>query len=53
MKGIIDEDSWVLIRKSNTEDIIRVSAESNDKEKCKNIVNTTLESVRQCYDKVR
>jgi len=53
MKGIIDENSWVLIRKSNTEDIIRVSAESNDKEKCKNIVNTTLESVRQCYDKVR
>jgi phosphomannomutase len=53
MKGIIDEDSWVLIRKSNTEDIIRVSAESNDKEKCKNIVNTTLESVRECYDKVR
>jgi phosphomannomutase len=53
MKGIIDEDSWVLIRKSNTEDIIRVSAESNDKEKCKNIVNNTLESVRQCYDKVR
>jgi len=30
-----------------------VSAESNNKEKCKNIVNTTLESVRQCYDKVR
>ena len=53
MKGIIDENSWVLIRKSNTEDIIRVSVESNNKEKCKNIVNTTLESVRQCYDKVR
>ena len=53
IKGVIDENSWVLIRKSNTEDIIRVSAESNDKEKCKNIVNTTLESVRQCYDKVR
>ena len=33
-KATIDEDSWVLIRKSNTEDIIRVSAESNDKEKC-------------------
>ena len=35
IKGIIDEDSWVLIRKSNTEDIIRVSAESNNEEKCK------------------
>jgi len=53
IKGIIDEDSWVLIRKSNTEDIIRVSAESNDKEKCKKIVETTLESVKQSYDKIR
>jgi len=53
IKGIIDEDSWVLIRKSNTEDIIRVSAESNDKEKCKKIVENTLESVKQSYDKVR
>ena len=53
IKGIIDEDSWVLIRKSNTEDIIRVSAESNDKEKCKKIVENTLESVKQSYDKIR
>jgi len=53
IKGIIDENSWVLVRKSNTEDIIRVSAESNDKEKCKKIVKETLESVKQCYDKVR
>ena len=53
IKGIIDEDSWVLIRKSNTEDIIRVSAESTDKEKCKKIVENTLESVKQSYDKIR
>ena len=53
IKGIIDEDSWVLIRKSNTEDIIRVSAESNDKEKCKKIVKDTLELVKQSYDQVR
>ncbi len=53
IKGIIDEDSWVLIRKSNTEDIIRISAESNDKEKCKKIVENTLESVKQSYDKIR
>jgi len=52
-KGIIDENSWVLIRKSNTEDIIRVSAESNDSEKCKKIVANTLSLVEQCYDKVR
>ena len=53
IKGIIDEDSWVLIRKSNTEDIIRVSAESNDEKKCKEIVKNTLELVNQCYEKVR
>ncbi|PIN96992.1 MAG: phosphomannomutase, partial [Nitrosopumilus sp. CG10_big_fil_rev_8_21_14_0_10_33_7] len=41
IKGIIDEDSWVLIRKSNTEDIIRVSAESNNVDKCKKIVKNT------------
>jgi phosphomannomutase len=53
IKGIIDEDSWVLIRKSNTEDIIRVSAESNNEAKCKEIVKDTLELVNKCYDKVR
>jgi len=53
IKGTIDEDSWVLIRKSNTEDIIRVSAESNDEEKCKKIIKDTLELVKQSYDQVR
>ena len=53
VKGIIDEDSWVLIRKSNTEDIIRVSGESNDLGKCKKIVKDTLDIVKNCYDKVR
>ncbi len=53
IKGTIDEDSWVLIRKSNTEDLIRVSAESNDEEKCKKIIKDTLELVKQSYDKVR
>ena len=53
IKGIIDEDSWVLIRKSNTEDIIRVSAESNNVDKCKRIVRNTLELVKQCYDDIK
>ena len=53
IKGVIDENSWVLIRKSNTEDIIRVSAESNDKEKCKEIVKKTLDMVKNSYDKIR
>jgi len=53
VKGIIDENSWVLIRKSNTEDIIRVSVESNDEIKCKKIVKDVLELVNQSYEKVR
>jgi phosphomannomutase len=53
IKGIIDEDSWILIRKSNTEDIIRVSAESNNEEKCKKIVKDTVELVNQNYEKIR
>ncbi len=53
IKGIIDENSWVLIRKSNTEDSIRVSAESNNEEKCKKNVREALELVKQSYDKVR
>ncbi len=53
IKGIIDENSWVLIRKSNTEDIIRVSAESNNKEKCKEIVNNAIKMVNQSYEKIR
>ena len=53
IKGIIDEDSWILIRKSNTEDIIRVSAESNNEAKCKKIVNDAIELVKHSYDKVR
>ncbi|QUC64902.1 phosphomannomutase [Nitrosopumilus sp. K4] len=53
IKGIIDEDSWVLIRKSNTEDIIRVSAESNNKEKSMKITQDNLKLVRECYERVR
>ena len=53
IKGIIDENSWVLIRKSNTEDIIRISAESNDSDKCRMIVKEITELVNQCYEEIR
>jgi len=53
IKGIIDENSWVLIRKSNTEDIIRISAESNDSDKCKTIVKEITQLVNQCYEEIR
>ena len=53
VKCTIDEDSWVLIRKSNTEDIIRVSAESNDSEKCKKIVKDTLKLVNETFEQLK
>ena len=53
IKGILDEDSWVLVRKSNTEDIIRISVESNNLEKVKKIVQQTGDLVKQSYDEVK
>ncbi len=53
IKGKIDEDSWILIRKSNTEDVIRVSAESNDFEKCNKILQHAKELVKESYEQVK
>ena len=53
IKAIIDENTWILIRKSNTEDIIRISGESNNEEKCKKIINNTIKMVKENYDKIR
>ena len=53
IKGVIDENSWVLIRKSNTEDIIRISAESNNIEKCKKIIQENTKLVNDIYEKIR
>jgi phosphomannomutase len=53
IKAIIDEDTWILIRKSNTEDIIRISAESNNEKRCKMIINNTKQMVKESYDKIR
>ncbi len=53
VKAIIDEDTWILIRKSNTEDIIRISGESNNEEKCNSIINETTKMVKENYDKIR
>jgi len=53
IKAIIDDESWVLVRKSNTEDIIRISAESNNAEKVKTIIQQTKDLVKQSYDQVK
>jgi len=53
IKSIINDDSWVLVRKSNTEDIIRISAESNSLEKVQTIVKQTRDLVKQSYDEIK
>ena len=53
IKSIINDDSWVLVRKSNTEDIIRISAESNSLEKVQTIVQQTRDLVKQSYDEIK
>ena len=53
IKAIIDDYSWVLVRKSNTEDIIRISAESNNLNKANEIAEKTKQLVKQSYEQVK
>lgn len=53
VKVIIDENAWGLVRKSNTEDIIRISVESNDLQKAKRIQKDITALVKQSHDQVR
>ena len=53
IKVIVDEDSWFLIRKSNTENIIRISTESNSLEDARNIHLQTKEIVKQSYEQIK
>ena len=53
LKVIIDEDSWVLVRKSNTENIIRVSVESNSLEMVRDIHLQIKELIKQSYEKIK
>jgi len=53
LKAIIDEDSWVLVRKSNTENAIRVSAESNSLEKVRNIHTEIRDLIKQSYEQIK
>jgi phosphomannomutase len=53
IKSIIDEDSWVLVRQSNTEHSIRISTESNNLNKAKAIEKQITKLVRQSYEEAR
>ena len=53
IKVEIDENTWSLIRKSNTEDIIRISTESNDKQVLEKVQKEMIEIVKSCYEKIK
>ena len=53
LKAIVDEDSWVLVRKSNTENVIRVSAESNSLEKVRNIHQEIKDLIKESYEQIK
>jgi len=53
IKVNINENTWSLIRKSNTEDIIRVSTESNDKQMLEKVQKEMLENVKICHEKIK
>ena len=48
----INENTWSLIRKSNTEDIIRISTESNDKQLLQKIQKEMIKNVEECYEEI-
>jgi len=53
IKVVVNEDSWFLIRKSNTENIIRISTESNSLEDAKNIHLQIKELVKQSHEQIK
>ncbi len=53
IKAIVDEDSWALVRKSNTENSIRVSAESNSLEKVRKIHQEIKDLVKESYEQIK
>jgi phosphomannomutase len=52
VKAVIDEDSWVLVRPSNTEHAIRVSVESRT-EKAQSLHKKMSEKVQRVYEAAR
>jgi len=53
IKVNINDNTWSLIRKSNTEDIIRISTESNDKQLLENIQKEMVDNVKSCYEQIK
>jgi phosphomannomutase len=52
VKAIIDDDSWILVRPSNTEDVLRISVESKT-ERSRALFNDIREKVQSVYEQVK
>jgi phosphomannomutase len=52
VKAILDDDSWILVRPSNTEDFVRVSVESR-REKVQSLFKSASEKVQSVYEQVK
>jgi phosphomannomutase len=52
VKAIVDDDSWILVRPSNTEDVLRISVESKT-ERSRSLFNKVREKVQSIYGQVK
>ena len=52
IKVLIDENSWVLVRPSNTEDVLRVSVES-EPSNVHSLYKETTEKVQNIYEQIK
>jgi phosphoglucosamine mutase/phosphomannomutase/phosphoglucomutase len=53
LKVIIDEDSWVLVRRSNTENAIRISTESDSLEKVRKIDQEIKDLIKESHEQIK
>ena len=53
LKATVGDDTWVLVRRSNTENAIRVSAESNSLEKVRNIDQEIKDLIKESYEQIK
>lgn len=53
IKVIVDEETSILIRASNTEDVLRVSTESANIEKLKEVKKQIFDLVKKSYEQVK
>ncbi|MEM4278492.1 MAG: hypothetical protein QXG53_05265, partial [Candidatus Nitrosocaldus sp.] len=46
IKLVLDEDTWVLVRPSNTEDVVRLSVESDSIDRCNELYRMYEQMIR-------